>query len=492
MQSYLLGIDIGTSACKVALFHANGEVLAQATKPYPVIYPQDGWAEQDPDAWWNAICEAIKETLAISQIDPSEIAGIGVDGQSWSAIAIDADGNVLTNTPIWTDTRAQRICDEMSQQISEKELFELSGNAMRPGYTLPKVLWYKEQLPAVYEKASSILQSNGYIVYRLTGALSQDKSQGYGWNCYNMRTGEWDYEMADRLGIRRELLPPIVACDAIVGGVTTQAAKQTGLLEGTPVVAGGLDAACGTLGAGVVKAGQTQEQGGQAGGMSVCIDQYVADERLIMGAHVVPDCWLLQGGTTGGGGALKWLKEQLFPELSFAEMSELAETVEPGCNGVIFLPYMAGERSPIWNPAACGVFFGLSFAKTRAHFIRAVMEGVAYSLRHNIECAKEAGAAPDVLRSMGGAANSLVWTQIKSDVTGCTIEVPASDTASTWGAALLAAVATGLYANYEEATEKTIKTTRTHVPNPAVASVYDAGYQKYIELYTRLVPMMEY
>ena len=264
----------------------------------------------------------------------------------------------------------------------------------------------------------------------------------------------------------------------------------TGLTAGTPVVAGGLDAACGTLGAGVVDAGQTQEQGGQAGGMSICLNNYAADRRLILGQHVVPGRWLLQGGTTGGGGALKWLRETICPELSFDEMSSLAGSVPAGSDGVLFLPYMAGERSPIWNPHASGVFFGLSYAKSRAHMIRACMEGVAYSLRHNLEAALETGVAVGTMRAMGGSANSHIWTQMKADVTGKRIEVPLSDAATTLGAAILAGVGTGVYTGFGEAVERTITVRRTHEPDPALQDVYEEGYKKYRALYERLEPMM--
>jgi xylulokinase len=256
------------------------------------------------------------------------------------------------------------------------------------------------------------------------------------------------------------------------------------------VVAGGLDAACGTLGAGVVSPGQTQEQGGQAGGMSICIDQYAADPSLILGFHVAPGRWLLQGGTTGGGGALKWLRETMCPEASFWEMSSLAEKAPAGSGGVTFLPYMAGERSPLWNPKACGVFFGLNFGVTRGQMIRACMEGVAYALRHNLETAEAAGAKADTLRAMGGSANSRIWTQIKADVTGCRIEVPASDTATTLGAAILAGVGTGVYGSFEEAAERTVSVKMTYAPDPEMRAVYDKGYETYRKLYPALEEIM--
>ena len=491
MSTYLLGVDIGTSSCKTAIFDPDGKVIAQGGSEYPVSYPEKGWAEQDPADWWNGICRATREMISESGIDPADIAGIGIDGQSWSAIALDRDGNALCPTPIWTDTRSETICRETAERLGEDKIFGLCGNPVSPCYTWPKILWYRKNRPEVFEKTEKILQSNSYIAYRMTGEITQDLSQGYGLACFDMRKGRWDDDACEALGIPQKLLPEIVNCHQVIGRLTKEAAEQTGLKERTPVVAGGLDAACGTLGAGVVKPGQTQEQGGQAGGMSICIDQYAADPRLILGFHVVPGQWLLQGGTTGGGGALKWLRETVCPELSFAEMSELAEQAPAGSGGVTFLPYMAGERSPIWNPKACGVFFGLNFGVTRGQMIRACMEGVAYALRHNLETAEAAGAKAGILRAMGGSANSRIWTQIKADVTGCGIEVPASDTATTLGAAILAGVGTGVYQSFEEAAARTVSVKKTYTPNTELKAVYDSGYETYRKLYPALEELMQ-
>ena len=355
-------------------------------------------------------------------------------------------------------------------------------------------------LPEVYAKIYKILQSNSYIAFKLTGAVTQDVSQGYGLHCFNMKKGCWDEKMCKRLGIPMEFLPEICDCDHVVGTVTGKAAAECGLVEGTPVVAGGLDAACGTLGAGVIHSGETQEQGGQAGGMSICTEEYKADPRLILSYHVVPGKWLLQGGTTGGGGVMRWFErefadyERMMKEQtgvsSLDQLNKIAEKVAPGCDGMVFLPYMSGERSPIWNPYAKGVFYGLDFAKTKGHMVRACMEGVALSLRHNLEVAKEAGAEADVLRAMGGSANSLLWTQIKSDITGKPIIVPASDTATTLGAALLAGVGVGFYKDYEEAVSLTVKETRRHEPDPKNKAVYDKTFETYMELYKSLAHIM--
>lgn len=499
-KQYLLGIDIGTSACKVAVFGREGQVIASQSGDYPVYYPQEGWAEQNPEEWWEAVCGAIRRALEKGGIQPEEIAGVGIDGQSWSAIALDKEGNVLTNTPIWMDTRAQSICDRLNEEIGADAIFEVAGNSLQPSYTTAKILWYQENLPEIYEKIDKILQSNSYIAYRLTGAVTQDVSQGYGLHCFDMKRGVWDEDMCRKLGIPMEFLPDIVSCDTVVGTVTEQAARESGLAVGTPVVAGGLDAACGTLGAGVIHPGETQEQGGQAGGMSICMDTYKADPRLILGYHVVPGQWLLQGGTTGGGGVMRWFEREFADyermmeketgESSLVQFNHLAEQVAPGSDGLVFLPYMAGERSPIWNPDAKGVFYGLDFSKTKGHMVRACMEGVAFSLRHNLDVAEEAGAKVEVLRAMGGSANSLLWTQIKADVTGKEIVVPSSDTATTLGAAILAGVGVGFYESYEEAVALTVKETRRHTPDPENAEIYNHTYETYRKLYPALSTIM--
>lgn len=499
-KNFLLGIDIGTSACKIAVFDRNGQVMASATGDYPVYYPQEGWAQQNPEEWWDAVCGAIQKCLSTGNIDPEQIAGVGIDGQSWSAIAIDNQGRVLTDTPIWMDTRAQEICDRLNEEIGTEKIFLLAGNSLQPSYTTAKILWYKENMPEIYGKIYKILQSNSFIAYRLTGAVTQDLSQGYGLHCFDMRTGTWDKEMCDRLGIPMGFLPDIVPCDQVVGTVTEEAAARCGLTAGTPVVAGGLDAACGTLGAGVIHPGETQEQGGQAGGMSICIDTYKADPSLILGFHVVPGQWLLQGGTTGGGGVMRWFEKEFadYERIksketgvsSLNQLNEIAQRIPAGSEGVVFLPYMSGERSPIWNPYAKGVFYGLDFAKSKGHMVRACMEGVAFSLRHNLEVAEAAGAEVKVLRAMGGSANSLLWTQIKADVTGKKVVVPASDTATTLGAAILAGVGVGVYKDYEEAVSLTVRETRSHEPNPLNKETYDKTYRTYRELYESLKHMM--
>ena len=483
MGAKLLGIDIGTSACKIAVFDEDGTVISQANESYGVYYPHPGYVEQDPNEWWKAIVKGIKGVFADKKVSPEDIKGIGVDGQSWSAIPVDRAGNVLYNTPIWMDTRARDICEKVTEKLGEDRIFNVAGNKFLPSYTTPKMLWFKENKPEIFEKTFKFLQSNSFIVYKLTGKMSQDLSQGYGLHFFDSKELFYDSDLAEELGLSVDLVPHLYECDEVVGQVTNEAAELTGLKAGTPVVAGGLDAACGALGAGVYKTGQTQEQGGQAGGMSICLNKAMAHKDLILSPHVVPGMWLLQGGTVGGGGALRWFRQEFGKDESFDQLTKEAELVPVGSDGVTFLPYMAGERSPIWNPDAKGVFYGLSFDKTRADMTRAVLEGVAFSLEHNLRVAKETGAKVEVLNSMGGSANSKLWTQIKADVTGCRIVVPASDTATTLGAVILAGIGTGIYSSYDQAVKKTINITRVHEPNPENHKAYEKSMELYLELY---------
>lgn len=486
MDQLLLGIDIGTSACKVALFEPSGKVLAQSNQGYPIYYPNPGWVEQNPEEWWAAICKGIREIIETAQIRPEQIAGVGIDGQSWSCIPVDRDGKCLHNTPIWMDIRARDIAGRVTQEIGFDRIFGVSGNGFEPAYTTPKMIWFKEQRPDIYKKTDKFLQSNSYIGMKLTGVVSQEVCQGYGLHFFDINTLRYDAELAKDMGLSVEKVPPLYACHEVIGTVNARAAAQTGLAVGTRVVAGGLDAACGTLGAGVYLPGQTQEQGGQAGGMSICVDRATPHPKLILGPHVVPGLWLLQGGTVGGGGVLRWFRQELGAGDSFDDLTALAEKIPAGSDGVIFLPYMSGERSPIWDPDAKGVFYGLGFDKTRGHMVRAALEGVAFALQHNLATAAETGVQVEELVAMGGAANSRLWTQIKADVTGKTIQVPTSDTATTLGAAILAGVGVGVYDNFAQAVKETIVITREHKPDMEKHRFYQKSMELYLELYEDL------
>jgi len=494
-KSLLLGIDVGTSSCKVALFDFSGNLITQTSEGYPTTY-SGLCAEQDPQDWWKAAEEGIKRSIVKYHIDPGRIAGIGVDGQSWAALPIGENGLPLRDAMIWLDRRAEKQCMWMREKIGEEAIFEESMNRIDPAFVVPKILWIRENEPEVFARTRKFLSSNAYINYKLTGKLTQDISQGYGFHLFDMKRGTWSEHLCKKMGIPQELLPDIYPCSQVIGEVTSQAARLTGLVRGIPVVAGGLDAAASTLGAGVTEPGQVQEQGGQAGGMSICLDRPIANPLLILGYHVVSQRWLLQGGTVGGG-SLRWLKDIVFTSGvegnkdegkldSFETMSLEAEKVAPGCNGLIFLPYMAGERSPIWDSNARGVFFGLSYEKTRAHLIRAIMEGCAFALHHNLQIAESRGVRVNVLISVGGAARSKLWTRIKADVTGKPIMVPEYTDSAPLGAAILAGVGVGVYPGFKEAVESTVKVKECIEPRAKFHSLYQELFKIYQDLYLKL------
>lgn len=494
-EQFLLGIDVGTSGCKISLFDTEGRDIFHTVQGYETLYPADGCAEQNAEHWWIAACRGIRQMLAATGMRSDLIKGIGVAGQSWAALPVNRQGKALRNAIIWLDRRSVKQCKSVVDTIGEDVLLEAAGNPLTPAYTTGKILWIKESEPDLYRQTHQFVQSNSYLVYKLTGTFSQDVSQGYGVHSFDIRQGRWNDAMTERMGLDQEKLPPIYACDEVVGQVTIQASGECGLAPGIPVVAGGLDAACGTLGAGVIRSGETQEQGGQAGGMSIVLDRVQMSKQLILGCHVVKSKWLLQGGTVGGG-SLRWFAREFgrtYADVNdkaegslFKLMSEEAKNIKAGSAGLIFLPYMAGERTPIWDPHAKGVFVGLSYDKSRAHMVKAIMEGCAYALHHNILTAEALGVQVRQLHGIGGATNSVMWTQIKADVTGKEFKVAHSDNATTLGAALLAGVGAGIYGSYDEAVNRTIKLTRTQLPDSQIHKEYTHFFDIYIEAYLRL------
>lgn len=494
-----LGVDIGTSGCRTIAVAATGQTLAVADHSYPLATPAPGHVEQDANDWIRGAFATLAEVCASGTFEPSQVAGIGVDGQSWACVPVAADGSVLANTPIWMDTRAQPICDEVLTRVPAGDIFAVAGNRLSPSYSTAKALWFERERPDVFARTRWFLQCNSVVVQALTGTASQDHSQGYGWHFIDVATGTVDRELATAIGIDPDRIPEAVEPSAVVGGLTAAAASATGLRAGTPVVAGGLDAACGTLGAGVFRPGQTQEQGGQAGGMSIAMPTPVADERLILSRHVVPGSWLLQGGTVAGAASLAWLARVIGAADAdaaeragiglYEEISRLAAQAPAGAGGLVFLPYLSGERSPLWDPDARGGFLGLQLGTGRSHLYRAVMEGVAMALRHNLETAASAGVGVSELLAIGGATRSPVWMQIKADVTGLPLVVSANPHATPLGAAMLAALGTS-EATVDELVDAWVERSAAYTPDPAATEHYRQLYEIYAGLYPALAESM--
>ena len=424
---HILTVDVGTSSTKTSLWTETGQLVAHATSGYDLRRPEPLWAEIDGDTWWRAVCETIRMVLATSKVDPISIAGIGVDAIGWTLIPVDRAGNPLHPAMIWLDRRAEQETRWLKSLPEADSLVNLNANPLDAAYITPKLIWLKKNQRKIFNSAHSFLEATGFIVSRLTGVFICDHTQAYGYHFFDIRNECWDSYAAEKIGVPAEKMPQLCGSTEIVGSVTIKAAEQTGLMPGIPVIAGCLDAAVGALGSGVVKPGQTNEQGGQAGGVGISLDHVLVEPRLIFSHHVIPGQYLLQAGTVGGG-TLGWFRDQLgHQEVSAASLlgqnpfelfsSQVGKT-SPGANGLIFLPYMAGERTPLWSSIPRGVFFGLSYSTTRADILRAIMEGCAFAVYDNLQVAEEHGVQVDEFLGSGGATQSAVWCQIKADVYG--------------------------------------------------------------------------
>ncbi len=468
---YIVTVDQGTSGTKTALWDPQGVVVAESSAPCDLDRPSALWAEIDPERWWGAMCETVAAVLGRAGVAARDVAAVALDGIGWSLVPVDASFRVLAPAMTWLDRRAEEEAAELRARPDAARLVELAANPIDAAYITPKLLWLRRHRPEVFEGTRWFLTASGFLTARLTGEATCDLTQAYGFHCFDMRRDRWDEVAAASLGIPLDRLPPLRATGEVAGAVTAAAAERTGLAEGTPVLVGGLDAAVGALGGGVTRPGQTQDQGGQAGGMGMSVTNVVVESRLIFSHHVLPGQYLLQSGTVGGG-ALGWFREILGrPDVSFAELSAEAATARPGSGGLMFLPYLAGERTPLWSSTARGVFFGLSYATTRADMLRAVMEGCAFAVCDNLRIAEESGVRVTEWLGQGGAARSALWNQVKADVTGRPFVVARRSGGGEGGHGLglfaLGAAAAGLAGDPAATVERLLPDRTVFEPDPA-------------------------
>jgi xylulokinase len=424
---HILTVDVGTSSTKTSLWKDAGQLVAHASQAYPLSRPEPLWAEIDGEVWWRAVCETIQNVLAKSGVDPVSIAGIGVDAVGWTLVPVDNAGNPLYPAMIWLDRRAEAETTWLKSLPEAESFVNLNANPIDAAYITPKLVWLRKKHPDIFNSTYKFLEATGFIVSRFTNKFVCDYTQAYGYHFFDIRNEKWDQYAAQVIEVPLEKMPQLHCSTEVIGEVTEKAAQQTGLKPGIPVIAGCLDAAVGAMGSGVVKAGQTNEQGGQAGGVGISLDHVVVEPRLIFSHHVIPGQYLLQAGTVGGG-SLSWFRDQLgHPEVNIANLlgqspfelfSRQVEMSKPGANGLIFLPYMAGERTPLWSSIPRGVFFGLSYNTSRADMLRAIMEGCAFAVYDNLQIAEEHGVVVDEYLGSGGATQSAVWCQIKADIYG--------------------------------------------------------------------------
>ncbi len=500
----LLGIDIGTSGTKVILTDEDGSIVASATETYPLRTPHPNWAEQDPRDWWAATVAAIQGACGSGGVKAADIGCVGLTGQMHGLVLLDEKGDVLRPAILWCDQRTAEECRWITGAVGgAARLRELTCNPALTGFTAPKVIWVRDHEPELYGKIRKILLPKDYIRFKLTGEYATEVSDASGTLLFDVKGRRWSRDVLNTLGIPEDWLPRCHESPEVTGRVTREAARETGLAEGTPVVGGGGDQAAGAVGSGIVKPGAISVTVGTSGVVFAYMDEPALDAegRLHTFCHAVPGKWHAMGVTLGAGGSMRWFRDTLCEaeaavgrcagidpyELITAEAAQAG----PGCEGLVFLPYVAGERTPYPDPNARGVFFGLSLRHTKAHMARAVMEGVAFSLRDCLELVKALGVSMEEVRVSGGGARSALWRQIIADVFGAPLVTLKVTEGPAYGAALLAGVGIGVYGSVVEACEKTIKPAGVTEPNPPVVALYEEYYGLYRALYPQLKPLFD-
>jgi xylulokinase len=489
-MTYLMGIDASTTATKALLMRADGQVAAVASSEYTYDTPRPLWAEQHPHLWWQAAIASIRQVLTQSQVDPADVKGVGLTGQMHGLVLLDRDGNVLRPAILWNDQRTAAECDEIRQRLGKERLIQITGNDALTGFTAPKILWVRNHEPEEFARVRQILLPKDYVRFKLTEEYATDKAGGAGTLLFDVRKRDWAAAVLDALEIDPAWLPPTFEGTAITGRVTPEAAKATGLQAGTPVVGGGGDQAAAAVGTGAVVEGIVSLSLGTSGVVFASADRPIIEPegRLHAFCHAVPGTWHLMGVMLSAAGSLRWYRDALAPGADFEPLIKPAADVPPGSDGLFFLPYLTGERTPHPDPLARGAFVGLTVQHTRPHLTRAVLEGVAFGLRDSFELMKEAGlAAITQVRITGGGARSPLWRQILASVLDVELVTVSSTEGAAFGAAVLAATGMGTFSDVASACRATIRPTGATRPDPASAT-YQELYPLYRELYPALRP----
>jgi xylulokinase len=496
-MNYLLGIDIGTSGTKALLIDANkeGEVVASSTRTYPLYTPKPMWAEQEPEDWWQATVASIRDVLSQSGVNPKQIKGLGLSGQMHGSVFLDADNQVLRPAILWCDQRTQAECDWIMDTVGREKTVELISNPVLTGFTAGKIIWLRNNEPEVFDQVKKVLLPKDYVRFRLTGEFATEVSDASGTALFNVTKREWAWEMLDAIGIPKEWMPKSYESPEVSGKVSSEAAALTGLAEGTPVVGGGGDQAAGAVGNGIVEPGIISSTVGTSGVVFAFAEKPTVDPKLRVHTfcHAVPDKWHVMGVMLSAGGSLRWYRDtfadsemavgKLVGRDPYDIMSEEAAGVPAGSEGLIFLPYLTGERTPYPDANARGVFFGITLRSDKAHFVRAVLEGVAYGLRDSFGILEEMKIPIKQVRASGGGAKSELWRQIQADVIGYDHVTINIDEGPALGVALLAGVGTGIYKSVEDACRSVIKVVTSTKTNPANKQIYDKFYPIYQQLY---------
>jgi len=505
----LLGIDLGTTGVKAALFAADdGSTLASAFVDYPLYHPRPGWAEQNPAEWWQATISAIRACLAGGAqqgVQATDVRGVGLSGQMHGVVLLGADHEVLRPCIIWADQRSEAQCRWITERVGSERLIELVSNPALPGFSAPKLQWIRDNEPEIFARARTMLLPKDYIRYLLTGTMAMEISDAAGTALLDVKHGDWSREVLEALELNPTLLPPVVEAAAVAGAITEEVAALTGLPAGTPAAGGGADNACGAVGNGVVLPGLALVSIGTSGVVlayagSPQVDTSGPVPRVHTFNHAVPGAWYLMGVTQGAGLSLRWVRDNLgLPESALERWTGIdayellaneAAPVPPGSEGLIFLPYLQGERTPHLDAYARGGWIGLTASHSRRHLVRSVLEGVAFSLKDCFAILQEQGLTLEQMRATGGGAKSPLWRQIIADVLGVELVTTNATEGPAFGAALLAGVASGVYASVPQACEQTVRIVERTEPQAQYKQAYAQAYEVYRALYPALKPII--
>ena len=484
-----LGIDVGTGGSRAVLIDTNGSLIASATVEHaPFASLEIGWAEQLPEDWRRASFEAIRQVLAQENVRAEDIKAVGLSGQMHGAVFLDEAGEVLRPSIIWCDQRTEKQCRELTERIGAERLIELVSNPALTNFTLTKMLWLRENEPEIWHRTRTVLLPKDYLRFCLTGDRATDVSDASGTLLLDVKNRKWSAEMLAAVEMDESLLPKLYESTEITGVISKECAAETGLSEGTSVVAGAGDNAAGAIGMGIARVGAVSATIGTSGVVFAVTDKPSIDTkgRIHTFCHAVPNRWHVTGVTQAAGLSFRWFRDNFAAGESYDELVDKASKISVGADGLLWTPYLMGERTPHIDPNVRASLIGLTASHTKAHVVRAILEGVAFSLRDSMEIFKQLNIPIETIRLGGGGARSALWRQIQADVYGQTVEIVASDEGAAYGAALLAGVGAGAWQTVDEACETTIRIAEKTAPNDESIEILNRRYQVYQTIYPSL------
>jgi xylulokinase len=485
-MNYLIGIDIGTSSTKTTIIDQDGDVVTWVDEEYRIHSPQSGWAEQDTETWFAAVINTLRKAVDQSHIPVNQVVGIGLAGQMHGLVCVDKAGAPLRPAIIWADHRSKIEVDELKNRIGIDHQAEWLGNPLAAGFMLPSWLWLEKHEPAVAASTRYLMLPKDYIRYRLTGTFGSEPSDASSTLLFDPHTCAWSKPLLHEIGLSIDRLPPVSESSAIAGGLLPEIAASTGLLSGTPVVFGGSDVSLQALGQGITEPGTVSCTIGTGGQLFAPVLRPVHDPqlRLHLFCHAIPERWHLEAAILSAGLSLRWLRDNLWAGQSYSALVDGAQNVEAATQGLFFLPYLAGERTPVMDPDIRASFIGLGLEHRQAHLVRAVMEGVVFALRQGLELMGSLGVSIDRLVATGGATNHPLWLQLQADIFNQPVYISKTSQATGFGAAVLAGIGTGLYNDARAVPFLSHQTKDNPVlPNPDRVKMYSRAYREYCRIY---------